>query len=192
MPLHFSGALTFLIIHSKKALTFLVNVHSFICSVISAVILHRNKCFPAFFIFGSSGKGLRGPWLLFVSESGYGKRVPLSRFRMSALNRTGLIGYKVCMLKNKEKAEEQKALLLFFVSYFLLAWGWEKKKKKKGKCCYFSLPYFWYLITSFLFCIFNSLLMKIGLQPYLLLGSRREVILFSYLFFAFRFTSFFL
>ncbi|XP_050209643.1 DNA gyrase subunit A, chloroplastic/mitochondrial [Mercurialis annua] len=35
-----------------------------------------------------------GPWLLFVSENGYGKRVPLSRFRLSVLNRVGLIGYK--------------------------------------------------------------------------------------------------
>ncbi|KAL3516328.1 hypothetical protein ACH5RR_023230 [Cinchona calisaya] len=41
-----------------------------------------------------SRKGLTGPWLLFVSESGFGKRVPLSSFRMSPLNRTGLIGYK--------------------------------------------------------------------------------------------------
>ncbi|KAE8076288.1 hypothetical protein FH972_014950 [Carpinus fangiana] len=39
-------------------------------------------------------KHLNGPWLLFVSESGFGKRVPLSSFRASALNRVGLIGYK--------------------------------------------------------------------------------------------------
>ncbi|KAF3627786.1 hypothetical protein FXO37_29679 [Capsicum annuum] len=37
---------------------------------------------------------MNGPWLLFVSESGYGKRVPVSRFRTSPLNRVGLIGYK--------------------------------------------------------------------------------------------------
>ncbi|CAH1436783.1 unnamed protein product [Lactuca virosa] len=35
-----------------------------------------------------------GPWLLFVSENGYGKRVPLSHFRKSPLNRIGLKGYK--------------------------------------------------------------------------------------------------
>lgn len=35
-----------------------------------------------------------GPWLLFVSESGLGKRVPLTSFRTSRLNRIGLIGYK--------------------------------------------------------------------------------------------------
>lgn len=40
------------------------------------------------------GKGLGGPWLLFISESGYGKRVPLASFKMSSLNRVGLIGYK--------------------------------------------------------------------------------------------------
>ncbi|XAR63570.1 DNA topoisomerase (ATP-hydrolyzing) [Bertholletia excelsa] len=40
------------------------------------------------------GKGTSGPWLLFVSESGFGKRVPLSSFRISPLNRVGLIGYK--------------------------------------------------------------------------------------------------
>ncbi|KAI4323668.1 hypothetical protein L6164_023255 [Bauhinia variegata] len=42
---------------------------------------------------GSDAKS-NGPWLLFVSESGYGKRVPLSSFRLSSLNRVGLIGYK--------------------------------------------------------------------------------------------------
>ncbi|XP_054802228.1 DNA gyrase subunit A, chloroplastic/mitochondrial [Prosopis cineraria] len=42
----------------------------------------------------SNTKHLNGPWLLFVSESGYGKRVPLSSFRPSRLNRVGLIGYK--------------------------------------------------------------------------------------------------
>ncbi|XP_057505008.1 DNA gyrase subunit A, chloroplastic/mitochondrial-like [Actinidia eriantha] len=40
------------------------------------------------------GRRMRGPWLLFVSESGFGKRVPLSSFRMSPLNRVGLKGYK--------------------------------------------------------------------------------------------------
>ncbi|KZV47303.1 DNA gyrase subunit A, chloroplastic/mitochondrial [Dorcoceras hygrometricum] len=40
------------------------------------------------------GRSLSGPWLLFISESGFGKRVPLSSFRMSPLNRVGLIGYK--------------------------------------------------------------------------------------------------
>lgn len=41
-----------------------------------------------------SHKRTDGPWLLFVSENGFGKRVPLSRFRQSPLNRVGLIGYK--------------------------------------------------------------------------------------------------
>lgn len=47
-----------------------------------------------FSFYDSSNKG-NGPWLLFVSESGYGKRVPLSSFRLSPLNRVGLIGCKV-------------------------------------------------------------------------------------------------
>lgn len=47
------------------------------------------------FCYFRSGKGMSGPWLLFVSESGFGKRVPLSSFRLSPLNRVGLIGYKV-------------------------------------------------------------------------------------------------
>ncbi|XP_024927780.2 DNA gyrase subunit A, chloroplastic/mitochondrial isoform X2 [Ziziphus jujuba] len=42
----------------------------------------------------SNAKGHNGPWLLFISESGYGKRVPVSSFRSSPLNRVGLIGYK--------------------------------------------------------------------------------------------------
>lgn len=48
-----------------------------------------------FIYYMPSVKSHNGPWLLFVSESGYGKRVPLSFFRMSSLNRVGLIGYKV-------------------------------------------------------------------------------------------------
>ncbi|KAL8529379.1 hypothetical protein ACS0TY_006703 [Phlomoides rotata] len=40
------------------------------------------------------GKRVTGPWLLFISESGFGKRVPLASFRTSPLNRVGLIGYK--------------------------------------------------------------------------------------------------
>ncbi|TYI85793.1 hypothetical protein E1A91_D04G020900v1 [Gossypium mustelinum] len=42
----------------------------------------------------SYDKGGSGPWLLFVSENGYGKRVPLSSFKKLPLNRVGLIGYK--------------------------------------------------------------------------------------------------
>ncbi|KAG6525682.1 hypothetical protein ZIOFF_015648 [Zingiber officinale] len=41
------------------------------------------------------GKDLGPPWLLFVSESGHGKRVPLSAFRLSNFNRVGLLGYKL-------------------------------------------------------------------------------------------------
>ncbi|VFQ76389.1 unnamed protein product [Cuscuta campestris] len=41
-----------------------------------------------------SHRSANGPWLLFVSESGLGKRVPLTSFRTSRLNRIGLIGYK--------------------------------------------------------------------------------------------------
>ncbi|KAL2478180.1 putative DNA gyrase subunit A [Forsythia ovata] len=40
------------------------------------------------------GRGLSGPWLLFISENGFGKRVPLANFRMSPLNRVGLKGYR--------------------------------------------------------------------------------------------------
>ncbi|KAL9235170.1 hypothetical protein vseg_009957 [Gypsophila vaccaria] len=54
-------------------------------------------------------KGMRGPWLLFISESGYGKRVPLSRFRLSPLNRVGLIGYKF--------AEEDRLAAVFVVGF---------------------------------------------------------------------------
>ncbi|PIA47834.1 hypothetical protein AQUCO_01400430v1 [Aquilegia coerulea] len=41
------------------------------------------------------GRDLSAPWLLFVSEGGFGKRVPLTNFHLSALNRVGLIGYKL-------------------------------------------------------------------------------------------------
>ncbi|PQQ19500.1 DNA gyrase subunit A chloroplastic/mitochondrial [Prunus yedoensis var. nudiflora] len=44
-----------------------------------------------------AARSVKGPWLLFVSESGYGKRVPLSRFHSSKLNRVGLIGYKFAL-----------------------------------------------------------------------------------------------
>lgn len=42
----------------------------------------------------SHSKRASGPMLLFVSESGIGKRVPISSFRLSPLNRVGLIGFK--------------------------------------------------------------------------------------------------
>ncbi|CAL9103106.1 unnamed protein product [Musa acuminata var. zebrina] len=41
------------------------------------------------------GKNIGPPWLLFVSESGHGKRVPLSAFRLSSFRRVGLIGCKL-------------------------------------------------------------------------------------------------
>ncbi|KFK38460.1 hypothetical protein AALP_AA3G116000 [Arabis alpina] len=43
----------------------------------------------------STGKQSTGPWLLFVCENGYGKRVPLSSFRRTRLNRIGLLGSKI-------------------------------------------------------------------------------------------------
>lgn len=46
-------------------------------------------------VSGSQGRDLRPPWLLFVSESGHGKRVPLTSFRESNFNRVGLRGYKL-------------------------------------------------------------------------------------------------
>ncbi|XP_057991076.1 DNA gyrase subunit A, chloroplastic/mitochondrial isoform X2 [Hevea brasiliensis] len=61
----------------------------------------------------SHNKG-SGPWLLFVSESGYGKRVPLGSFRLSPLNRVGLIGCKF-------SAEDRLAAV--FVVGFSLADG---------------------------------------------------------------------
>ncbi|KAJ8447226.1 hypothetical protein Cgig2_030457 [Carnegiea gigantea] len=56
-------------------------------------------------------KGMRGPWLLFISESGHGKRVPLSRFHLSSLNRVGVIGYKF--------AAEDRLAAVFVVGYSL-------------------------------------------------------------------------
>ncbi|OAY83547.1 probable DNA gyrase subunit A, chloroplastic/mitochondrial isoform X1 [Ananas comosus] len=44
---------------------------------------------------GNRGRDLGPPWLLFASESGRGKRVPLSAFRLSMFNRMGLRGYKL-------------------------------------------------------------------------------------------------
>ncbi|KAF3434336.1 hypothetical protein FNV43_RR25439 [Rhamnella rubrinervis] len=56
-----------------------------------------------------SNARLKGPWLLFISESGHGKRVPLSSFRSSPLNRVGLIGYKF--------AEEDRLVAVFVVGF---------------------------------------------------------------------------
>ncbi|KAB5539142.1 hypothetical protein DKX38_016675 [Salix brachista] len=52
-----------------------------------------------------------GPWLLFVSESGHGKRVPLGSFKQSRLNRVGLIGYKFF--------EEDRLAAVFAVGFSL-------------------------------------------------------------------------
>ncbi|CAI0442294.1 unnamed protein product [Linum tenue] len=54
-----------------------------------------------------------GPWLLFISESGHGKRVPLSSFNILPLNRVGLIGSKF--------SEEEGHLAAVFVVGFSLA-----------------------------------------------------------------------
>ncbi|XP_021897692.1 DNA gyrase subunit A, chloroplastic/mitochondrial-like [Carica papaya] len=54
-------------------------------------------------------RSFNGQWLLFVSESGYGKRVPLSSFRISPLNRVGLIGYKF--------ASEDRLAAVFVVGF---------------------------------------------------------------------------
>ncbi|KDP41057.1 hypothetical protein JCGZ_03163 [Jatropha curcas] len=51
------------------------------------------------------------PWLLFVSENGHGKRVPLTSFRLSPLNRVGLIGYKF--------AAEDRLAAVFVVGFSL-------------------------------------------------------------------------
>ncbi|XP_037436785.1 probable DNA gyrase subunit A, chloroplastic/mitochondrial [Triticum dicoccoides] len=40
-------------------------------------------------------RDLSPPWLLFIAENGYGKRVPLNAFRQSSFNRVGLRGYKL-------------------------------------------------------------------------------------------------
>ncbi|XP_072976441.1 DNA gyrase subunit A, chloroplastic/mitochondrial [Typha angustifolia] len=45
--------------------------------------------------YGSRGRNLGPPWLLFLSESGHGKRVPVNAFRLSSFNRVGLSGYKL-------------------------------------------------------------------------------------------------
>lgn len=62
-----------------------------------------------FYWFISRGRGSSGPWLLFISENGYGKRVPVSSFRTSSLNRVGLKGYKVGYLLSL--ISERKCLL---------------------------------------------------------------------------------
>ncbi|PKA51188.1 DNA gyrase subunit A, chloroplastic/mitochondrial [Apostasia shenzhenica] len=46
-------------------------------------------------VSGNRTRDTSSPWLLFVSECGYGKRVPLSDFRLSKLRSVGLIGYKL-------------------------------------------------------------------------------------------------
>ncbi|THU67351.1 hypothetical protein C4D60_Mb05t23750 [Musa balbisiana] len=40
-------------------------------------------------------KDIGPPWLLFVSESGHGKRVPVSAFRLSSFKRVGFVGCKL-------------------------------------------------------------------------------------------------
>ncbi|CAN7010452.1 unnamed protein product [Brassica rapa subsp. trilocularis] len=59
----------------------------------------------------SAEKQSTGPWLLFVCENGYGKRVPLSSFKPSRLNRVGLIGSKF--------AEDDRLAAVFVVGYSL-------------------------------------------------------------------------
>ncbi|CAA0823269.1 Probable DNA gyrase subunit A-chloroplastic/mitochondrial [Striga hermonthica] len=69
-----------------------------------AKLLHRGSETPQ-----ALGKSFAGPWLLFISENGYGKRVPLASFRTSPLNRVGLIGYKF--------SEEDRLAAVFVVGF---------------------------------------------------------------------------
>ncbi|XP_010464747.1 PREDICTED: DNA gyrase subunit A, chloroplastic/mitochondrial [Camelina sativa] len=59
----------------------------------------------------STVKQTTGPWLLFVCENGYGKRVSLSSFKRSRLNRVGLVGCKF--------AEDDCLAAVFVVGYSL-------------------------------------------------------------------------
>ncbi|XP_078149625.1 DNA GYRASE A [Carex rostrata] len=52
-----------------------------------------HKDLPGLFLNKSNNQ--LPPWLLFVAENGYGKRVSLSMFRLSPFNRVGLRGYKL-------------------------------------------------------------------------------------------------
>ncbi|KAL5703523.1 DNA topoisomerase (ATP-hydrolyzing) [Ranunculus cassubicifolius] len=65
--------------------------------------------------FEDQKKDGTAPWLLFVSEGGFGKRVPLANFNLSSLNRTGLIGYKL--------QDDDKIVEVFVVGYSLDADG---------------------------------------------------------------------
>ncbi|KAL0916129.1 hypothetical protein M5K25_013613 [Dendrobium thyrsiflorum] len=70
------------------------------------------KDFPrASDIPGSRGRDISPPWLLFLSESGYGKRVPLSEFRLSRFRSVGLIGYKL--------QRDDRLAAMFVVGYSL-------------------------------------------------------------------------
>lgn len=55
----------------------------------------------------SRPRDLGPPWLLFITESGHGKRVPLTEFRLSKFNRKGLKGYKL--------AEDDRLAAVFVV-----------------------------------------------------------------------------
>ncbi|XP_010486682.1 PREDICTED: DNA gyrase subunit A, chloroplastic/mitochondrial-like [Camelina sativa] len=59
----------------------------------------------------STVKQTTGPWLLFVCENGYGKRVSLSSFKRSRLNRVGLVGCKF--------SEDDCLAAVFVVGYSL-------------------------------------------------------------------------
>lgn len=61
-----------------------------VCDFLDAILAKDRSC-----KIMCRGRDLRPPWLLFVSERGHGKRVPLSSFRESSFNRVGLRGYKV-------------------------------------------------------------------------------------------------
>ncbi|GLJ14423.1 hypothetical protein SUGI_0233090 [Cryptomeria japonica] len=57
------------------------------------------------------GKIISAPWLLLVSENGYGKRVPLSKFRATTLRCIGVMGYKL--------PAEDRVAALFVVGFSL-------------------------------------------------------------------------
>ncbi|KMZ59071.1 DNA gyrase subunit A [Zostera marina] len=56
-------------------------------------------------------RDLSPPWLLFISESGFGKRVPLSNFKLTSFKRRGYKGYKL--------QPEQRLSAVFIVGFNL-------------------------------------------------------------------------
>lgn len=73
------------------------------------------------YFISRKGKKSNAPWLLMVTEDGFGKRVPIKAFPKGVAGRVGVIGCKVSIIfKIHLRIHRESVLSFYFCDYFQL------------------------------------------------------------------------